>query len=190
MPTDSPLEEMEHREHLEQALEAVESGDKLVSQVTLTIAVLAVIAAISASLETTEGDAAIVAKNDAVLVQNQASDTWAEYQAESLKKNFYTVIAAEGGDKAASYAKQAAQKALQETALKPKAQAFEAKRDADGQVFETHERRHGQLTISSTLLHMAIAIATLAIMLKRRWPWILALALSAAGLGAAAWAYL
>jgi hypothetical protein len=37
---------------------------------------------------------------------------------------------------------------------------------------------------------MSIAIATLAIILGRRWPWLAALALSAAGLGVAAWAYL
>jgi len=37
---------------------------------------------------------------------------------------------------------------------------------------------------------MAIAIATLAILLRRRWPWLAALALSAGGVVAAAWAYL
>ena len=235
MPSDSPLEEMEHREHLEHALEALEGGDKLVSQVTMTIAVLAVMAAIAASLETTESDAAIAAKNDAVLDQNRASDTWAEFQAESLKKNFLTVAASQGGPKAAEFAQQAADKAKQQASLKPEAQAFEAKstkknlytlfrdqggpkaadydkevaknvadqaklmkkakafeaaRDAASEQAEVHERRHGRLTIASTLLHMAIAIATLAIILKRRWPWMLALALSAGGLAAGAWAYL
>jgi len=50
--------------------------------------------------------------------------------------------------------------------------------------------RHGRLTVASTLLHMAIAIATLAIILHRRWPWLAAIALSVAGLAVAAWAYL
>jgi hypothetical protein len=190
VPSDSPLEEMEHREHLEHALEALEGGDKLVSQVTMTIAVLAVMAAIAASLETTESDAAIAAKNDAVLDQNRASDTWAEFQAESLKKNFLTVAASQGGPKAAEFAQQAADKAKQQASLKPEAQAFEAKRDADMERSDRHDVRHGRLTVSSTLLHMAIAIATLAIILKRRWPWMLALALSAGGLAAGAWAYL
>jgi hypothetical protein len=53
-----------------------------------------------------------------------------------------------------------------------------------------HERRHGRLTIASTLVHMAIAIATLAILLKRPWPWFAAMALAAGGLGTAVWAFL
>ena len=76
----------------------------------------------------------------------------------------------------------------------PKAQAqakaLEDKRDAAVERSEKFEVEHGRLTIASTLLHMAIAIATLAIILHRRWPWLTALALSAGGLAAAAWAYL
>ena len=53
-----------------------------------------------------------------------------------------------------------------------------------------HERRHGRLTIASTLLHMSIAIATLAIILTRRWPWLASLVLAAGGLALTAWAYL
>ena len=37
---------------------------------------------------------------------------------------------------------------------------------------------------------MAIAIATLAIILHRRWPWLTSLALAAAGLGLSIWAYM
>jgi uncharacterized membrane protein YpjA len=37
---------------------------------------------------------------------------------------------------------------------------------------------------------MAIAIATLAILLHRRWPWLTAIALSAIGVGVGIWAYL
>jgi hypothetical protein len=37
---------------------------------------------------------------------------------------------------------------------------------------------------------MAIAIATLAIILRQRWPWLTAIALTLAGMGIAGWAYL
>ncbi|MEJ0066460.1 MAG: hypothetical protein WDM85_14495 [Caulobacteraceae bacterium] len=74
--SDSPLEEFENHEHAEHAAHGAETGDSLISQVTFTIAVLAVVAAIAASLETTESDAALTAKNDAVLVQDQATDQW------------------------------------------------------------------------------------------------------------------
>jgi hypothetical protein len=186
--SDSPLEEMEARESAERAEEA--KKDSFNSQVTMTIAVMAVIAAISASLETSEGDKTIVAKNDAVLEQNQATDQWNEYEAKSVKKNIYQVAVDQGGPKAADYAKVVAQNSADQKAIAQKAKAFEELRRQFGEVAEVHERRHGRLTIGSTLLHMAIAISTLSIILRRRWPWLAALALTAGGLGIGVWAYL
>jgi hypothetical protein len=190
MPSDSPLEEMEHREHAEHAAEAAETGDKLISQVTFTIAVLAVVAAISASLETTESDAAIAAKNDAVLAQDQATDQWGFANSKSLRRKVYEIAADAGGAKAAAYTKSAAHESADQKQAQAQAQALEARRDAAIERSERHETRHGRLTVASTLLHMAIAIATLAIILRRRWPWLTAIALSVAGLLVAGWAYL
>ncbi|MGH6991944.1 MAG: DUF4337 family protein [Caulobacteraceae bacterium] len=188
--SDSPLEEIESREHAEHAEHAARSGDVLISQVTMTIAVLAVVAAIAASLETTEGDRTIVAKNDAVLAQNRATDAWNFFQAKSLKKNLYQLAADLGGAKAKGYVGRASSNAAQEAQIGAQAQALEAERNRWSAVAEAHELRHGRLTIASTLLHMAIAIATLSIILRRRWPWLAALALTGAGLVIGAWAYL
>lgn len=188
--SDSPLEELEAHEHAEHAEHAAHDSDPLISKVTFTIAVLAVVAAIGASLETTEGDRAIISKNDAVLEQNKASDTWNLYQAKSLKKNLYAIAAGQPGAKGQSYAKVAARNGAAQNPIFKQAKAFEASRDASNAQAEVHEVRHGRLTIASTLLHMSIAIATLAIILRRRWPWFAALALTAAGAIMAGWAYL
>ncbi|HEX3920434.1 MAG TPA: DUF4337 family protein [Caulobacteraceae bacterium] len=188
--SDSPLEELEHHEHAEHAEHAAHSGNPLLSQVTFTIAVLAVVAAISASFETTESDAAIAAKNDAVLAQDRATDQWSFANSKSVRNKLYLLAADAGGDHAAAYNKTATHEAADEAKAQADAKAFEDKRDQALERAEVHEVRHGRLTVASTLLHMAIAIATLAIILSRRWPWFAALALSLAGLAAAAWAYL
>jgi len=188
--SDSPLEELEHHEHAEHAQHAAHAGDKLISKVTFTIAVLAVLAAVGASLETTESDAAMSAKNDAVLQQNRASDQWAFFQAKSLKKNIYQLASETPGPRAAGYAQTAAREAAEGAKAQEDAKAFEEKRDQALERAEMHETRHGRLTIAATLLHMAIAIATLAIILHRRWPWFAALGLGAAGLAGAVWAFL
>ena len=184
------FEEVEAREHAEHAEHAAHENDPLISQVTLTIAILAVIAAIGASLETTEGDGALGAKNEAVLAQNRATDTWNLYEAKSLKKNLYTLAADQGGAKAADYANTAAKNATDEASTAKQAKAFEQHRDVMSEAAEAHEHRHGRLTIASTLLHMSIAIATLAIILRRRWPWITAIVLAGAGVVLGALAYL
>jgi len=188
--SDSPLEELEHHEHAEHAHHAAESGDPLILQVTFTIAVLAVAAAISASLETTESDAAIVAKNDAVLAQDQATDAWGFANSKSLRKKVYEIAADGAGPKAAAYTKSAAHEDADQVRATAQAKSYEGKRDAALEVADKHEHRHARLTVASTLLHMSIAIATLAILLHRRWPWLTAIGLSAIGLGVAAWAYL
>ena len=187
---DSPLEEFEMREHAEHAAHAAHAGAGLISQVTMTIAVLAVAAAVVASLETTEGDKTIVSKNDAVLLQNKATDQWNFYQAKSLKKNLYSLAADQGGPKAADYAKTAAKNGADQADIQKDAKALEAQRDAQSEIAEVHERRHGRLTIASTLLHMSIAIATLAIILTRRWPWVASLVLAAGGAALTVWAYM
>jgi len=186
----SPLDELEHHEHAEHAAHAAHAGDKLISQVTFTIAVLAVLAAVGASLETTESDAAISAKNDAVLEQNRASDQWAFFEAKSLKKNLYLLASDQPGPRAHTYAQTSAREAADGAKAQAEAKAFEEKRDKALERAELHEQRHGRLTIAATLLHMSIAIATLAIILHRRWPWLVALALGAAGVAGSVWAYL
>jgi len=188
---ESPLEEMEAHEHAEHAAHAAEAGgNALIAQVTLTIAVLAVAAAIVASLETTEGDKAIIAKSNAVLEQNRATDAWNFYEAKSFKKNLYALAADQVGAKAATYAKEAAKNGAEQAAIQNQAKTLEAGRDDASAAAERFEARHGRLTIASTLLHMSIAIATLAIILTRRWPWVVALALATAGAILAAVAFL
>jgi hypothetical protein len=56
---------------------------------------------------------------------------------------------------------------------------------------EHHEHRHHRLTLGATLLHIAIAIATISIITGgQRWPWFASLGLGVAGTVAAATAYL
>ena len=46
-----------------------------------------------------------------------------------------------------------------------------------------HEKRHHGLTIAATLIHVAIAISTIAIITKgQRWPWYAALVLAGFGI--------
>jgi hypothetical protein len=188
--SDSPLEEMEHREDAERAEEAARGLNPLVSQVTLTIAVLAVAAAVSASLETSESDAAISAKNDAMLAQDRATDQWSFANSKSLRKKVYEIAVDQGAPKTLDYKSRIAHENADELDASGKARSLEADSARDLDRAESHEARHGRLTVGSTLLHMAIAIATLAIILTRRWPWLAAIGLAVAGVIVDVWAYL
>ena len=68
--------------------------------------------------------------------------------------------------------------------------ALEKERDEHLKASETAEGRHHRLTVAATLLHMGIAISTIAIIAGKRWPWLASLVLGVAGSAIAVWAYL
>ncbi len=186
--TESPVEHFEHAEH---AGHASLLGDPFLTQVSITIAILAVIAATVGSLETLETADAIGDKNAAVLLQNKATDTWNFYQAKSIKKNLYAIAAANPGPAAGDFKKQVERYGVDEQELFAKGQALERHAEEKLRDSERHENRHHILTVAVTLLHVAIAIATISIIVRgQRWPWYAALALGAIGTMGAAYAYI
>ncbi len=172
----------EHLEHAEHAHHAVEEGDSFMITVSATIAALAVVAAVVASLETVETSNAIAHKNEAVLMQGQASDAWAFYQAKSIKQKLSEIAALSVPDKADDLKRDAKRYAEESNEISKQAKEFEARRDEKLEEGERHEHRHHRLTYAATLVHVGIAIATLAIIMKgRRWPFHGALGLAGVG---------
>ena len=68
--------------------------------------------------------------------------------------------------------------------------ALEKERDEHRKASNDAEEMHHRLTVAATLLHMAIAIATIAIIARKKWPWLASIVLGVAGTAIAAWAYL
>jgi hypothetical protein len=183
---DPALEAHEHAEHAE---EAAHERDPFISQVSITIALLAVIAAITGSLETVEDGSAIIAAQEAVLSQDQATDQWSYYQAKGVKAEVYQVAADQGGPKADGYAKMAKAEEAKQNKAHDDATKFEEERKAAVTLSQSHEQRHHRLTLGATLLEMGIAISTIAIITRRRWPWYGSALLGVSGIGVALWAY-
>lgn len=187
MPHDAALEAHEHAEHAEHA---AHEHDNFTSMVTITIAVLAVLAATAGSLETVEAGGAITSASEAVLAQDKATDAWGFYEAKSLKKNLYSIAADQNPGKADDYKKTAAKNGADEDRIQVEAKDSEKERDQLLAASRKHEHRHHWLTAAATLLEVAIAICTVAIITKKRLFWIGSLILAAGGLGLLGFAYL
>jgi hypothetical protein len=187
MTHDPALEAHEHAEHAEHA---AHEHDPFISRVSITVAVLAVLAASIGSLETIEAGGAITSASEAVLSQDQATDLWNEYQAESLKKHIYGIAADAPGPKAQKYADTSKEEAAKQTEIKKKATEYEDERNKLMAASRTHEGRHHWLTGAATLLEIGIAICTVAIITRRRAFWLGSLALGLGGLGLTAVAFL
>jgi heme/copper-type cytochrome/quinol oxidase subunit 4 len=188
MSEQTPSEHFEHAEHAEHALQ---ERSPFLLTVSVTIAILAVVAASVGSLETIETAAALAEQNAASLLQNKTSDQWAFFQAKSIKHSVYELASRQGGEMASEFSREAERYKTESAEIKLKAEEYERQVDQRLHQAERHEHRHYILTTAVTLLHVAIAITTIAIIMKgRRWPWHAGLALGAAGAALAGFAYL
>jgi len=184
-----PTEHFEHAEHAAHAHHEAQHGNDFIGLVTMTIAILAVGAATVGSLETIESGSAISAKNEAVLYQNKATDQWNFFQAKSLKKNMYEIAAATDGPKREEFIRQAKKNEDDSAEITKEAKTLEAEAEAKLHEGDRHEERHHILTVAVTLLHVSIAIATIAIIAGKRYPWYASIGLGVLGVIGATVAY-
>lgn len=173
-------------EHLEHAEHAAHAAAELGLAIPLSITVMAVIAAVCGSLETTAASTAVLARSDAAVRQGEASDLWGFYQARSIKKNMYDLAAAAAPpDRAADLAAKAATYAKEEEDIQAKARTKEEDVRKEEAASEAAMERHHHLAIATNIVHLAIAVASVAILVKRRWLWMGSLVIAAAGVVAA-----
>ena len=181
----------EHFEHVEHAEHVAGLGDPFLTKVSITIALLAVFAATVGSLETIETSAVTVAKSEAVLAQNKATDQWNFFQAKSVKGTLYQIGAETAPAKRDDYMKEVARYKKEQEDIQKDAKTHEHAAEEHAHKGEAHERKHHILTVAATLLHISIAIATISIIMRgQRWPWYCAIALGVAGVVTTAAAYI
>ncbi len=186
--SDSPTEHFEHAQH---ATHVAGGGDPFLGKVSITIAVLAVLAAAVGSLETLETAATIRDKTSAAIVQNKATDQWGFFARQSLKRSMYDIAAENApADRSDPYRAKAKQYEAESRATQREAERLEHGVGDQNEDSERHEHRHQILTIAATFLHIAIAVATIAIVMRgRRWPYYTAVTLGVLGAIGAALAY-
>ena len=178
MSHDPALEAHEHAEHAEHA---AHERDPFISRVSITVAILAVMAAGAGSLETVEGGRAITQSSAAVLAQDKATDSWNEYQADSLKRHMYEIASVRGGPNAVEYQQEIGKDRDGQAKAREKAENAEKDRDMQLREGAAHEERHHWLTAAATLIEIGIALSTVAIVTRRRAFWFSAMSLGAAG---------
>jgi hypothetical protein len=171
----------EHVESAQHVAEAHAHGGINAAVVPLSIAIMAVIAAVFGSLETTWASHAVLARSSAAVRQGEASDLWEFFQARSIKKNMYEIAATQAADNAGAMSGKAEQYATQEADLEKQARAKEAEvRKAEQESDDAMERHH-RLTLASNIVHLAIALASISMLMRRRWLWIGSLLVVAGG---------
>jgi hypothetical protein len=160
-------------------------------QIAIFTAILATVGAIVSFFGGDTQNKALLFKNDAVLERAEASDAWNFYQAKSMKQNMAEIAAATASDPkvAAFYRSEAQRYAGEKKDVEKEAKKHEAAYRAWDEKSERALHPHHYLSISMTLLQIAIALASITVLTQKRWL-LGAAAVSALGgalLGIAAW---
>ena len=156
-------------EHLQEEIHhhAEHGGVPWISWVALSTAIFAVLAAIASLL-------AGMHANEAMMSQIQASDQWGYYQAKSIKAAILeakTTLASEATDRD------------KEKAAQYQEEQVEIKREAEHKQAEAKANfhKHEVFARSVTMFQIAIAIAAISALTKRRRFWFVSLVFGLAG---------
>jgi hypothetical protein len=182
-----PEEGIETQELKEKLEEAQEGGEgeraRWLTWLSLSTAILAVLAAI-ASLESGDhANEAIVLKTDATLTQSAADDAWAFFQAKSIKEDMYVALAplAPRPEVATAWSKAAAEERVEKEAKKSEAEKLVAEVEAADRESKQHLALHHRFAKSVTIFQVAIALAAIAALARRKAMWWISLAAGAVG---------
>jgi hypothetical protein len=180
----------ESREHAEHAAHGKGGGGHeekragWILQLSLSTAIIAVLAAI-ASLQSggTEGHG-LLEKNEAIMTQSEVSDTWAHYQAKSLKQAIYETqletvenpeLKAKFKDKVAAYEKDKEE-------ISDKAKELTETRKKHDEASEKFHERHEHFALAVTIFQVAIALSAIAALTKLKPMWFLSMLVAAGGI--------
>lgn len=164
-----PEEEYEIRGHHEVELdEAAERGGGFSRQVALFSALLATLGAIGSFLGGHTQNEALYHKNDAVLLKARASDSWAYYQAEEMKRHLSETAAllAPGNRTLQADADRYRTRAR---SLRSQAETLDRESEAADEEAVRALKPHTKLALAVTLVQIAIALASIAALTRRRW---------------------
>jgi len=159
--------------------------------VSLTVVIMAVVAAIASQWSGKYGSRVLTQLNDATFNQTRASDQWAYYQAKSIKlKNYQltrdqTILGGEAAgaraDLIKKYDAEIDKYKGEQEAISNKASTFELQRDTARKEARLASEKGGKMGMAVSFYSVAIAIASICMVTKRKPLWFLAMGLALAG---------
>lgn len=181
-PHDHAVEHEAHGEH-----GGGHGGPGLAQQVAIFTAILATLGAIVSYQGGHTQNEALYYKNEAVLKKADASNQWAYFQAKGTKKNLAEL--AEGltndPEKKAKYAADVKRYQGEQDEIRKKAEALEKLSEEANKTSETALNPHNKLAMAMTFIQIAISLASICVLTRRRW--MLGLAGVGAVIGLAYW---
>lgn len=177
-----------HDHELEHAAQHEPKG--MAGQLAVVTAILATVGAMFAYMGgATQANAGLF-KNDAAIKKTEASNQWNYYQAKSSKQNLAELaVELAPESRRAFYQDEIKRYKSEKEQIKLAAEKLEAESRAFDQRSDEQMHQHHRWAQATTALQIAIAMAAIALLTKRRWLEVAVFGLGAVGLalGAMAW---
>jgi hypothetical protein len=150
----------------------------------VSVVFVAVLAAIATQWGGKYSTRTLTALNDATYYQARASDQWSFYQAKSIKQNLYEVAREQQSAKASDggfddFSSRIARFEQEKVAIKRDAEGLESKRQQARDAANAWSTRGSAMGLAVSIYQIAIAVASIAMLMKRKPFWYASLALAA-----------
>ena len=170
---------------------AQHGGDNFTSRLAVLTAVLSTVGAIFGYLGGHAQNAALLYKNEASIVKTAAANQWNYYQAKSNKQNLAELsVVLTSGDAQQKFKQAVDRYQLEKAEIKLQAEKLEADVDTANKNSELEMRVHERWAMATTLLQIAIALAAITLLTRKRWMLVGVFGASGLGLVAGALGYL
>lgn len=149
---------------------AQHGGDEFTSKLAVLTALLSTFGAIFGYMGGHSQNAALLYKNEAAIQKTSASNQWNYYQAKSNKQNLAELSVSLTTGETQEKFKQAIERYKKEKdEIKAEAEKLElAAKDADRKS-EAEMHVHERWALATTMLQIAIALAAITLLTKRKW---------------------
>ena len=178
-----------HGPHDHAVEHAAHGGDSFSNNIAVMTAILATVGAMFGYLGgATQNDAALF-KNNAAIDKTEAANAWNYYQAKSSKQNLAEMAMTLPGVDPAKYKAEVARYEGEKGDIKKKAEKFEASSNAWNHKSDLAMQQHHQWALATTAEQIAISLAAITLLTRKRWLMIGAYAVAGVGvaLGVFAW---
>ena len=158
-----------HEHEVDEIVEKERDG--LAQKIALMTAVLATIGALISYQSGSAQNEAMFLKNQSILKQAEASDQWAFYQAKSIKGHLDDTVASlsDSPEVKARFLADKARQEKEKVEVQTEARKLQAESRKLGQESEAKLHPHERLALALTLIQIAITLAAITVLTKRRW---------------------
>ncbi len=181
-----------HGPHDHAVEHAAHGGDSFSNNIAVMTAILATVGALFGYLGgSTQNDAALF-KNNAAIDKTEAANAWNYYQAKSNKQNLAEMAMTLPGVDPTKYKADVTRYQSEKEDIKKKAEKFEASSSDWNHRSDGAMHQHHQWALATTAEQIAISLAAITLLTRKRWLMIGAYAVAAVGmaLGVFAWLHI